>query len=750
MKRFITGFGLLAFCLALVSLSSEPGWAGKSSDLKNVKQDSGSSDVLKRDPDFGNIPLYFIPNRGQADREALFYVKTSGYALWLTKKGLVFDSSRKAGIQESGSRRQEKFEGGSSPEIEKRPTFEEQGKFEFERDVSRLAFKNTDKNVEVVPCGPTDHRVNYFIGNDLSQWQTDVPTSKAVLYRNIYKNIDLKVYGVERQIEYDWVVRAGGNPEDIRFEYRDVQYTRIDGEGNLIIEGAIGELKHRKPISYQIIEGRRVEVEAAFKRMGHGEYGLSIKDYDPAADLIIDPLILVYSSYLGGIGSESGRSIAVDGTGAIYVCGDTESTDFPTKNAYQKTNRGEHDVFVTKLSPSGKTLEYSTYLGGSGNDNGCYGKGIAIDNNGAAYITGWTYSSNFPLKNAYQKTLRGKNDLFVAKISSGGNSLVYSTYLGGSGIESGWGGIATDLSGAAYVTGYTESTNFPIKTAYQKTNRGKSDVFVTKLSPGGNTLEYSTYLGGSGSDYGYGIAVESGGAAYITGSTDSTNFPAKDAYQKTNRGKSDVFVTKLSPSGKTLEYSTYLGGSDYESGMSIAVGASGAAYITGDSSSLDFPTMNAYQKTARGWDDAFVIKLAPGGKALEYSTYLGGSDGDGGEGIAVDSSGAAYITGSTWSPNFPTMNAYQKAMRGDSDAFITKLSPAGKSLVYSTYLGGTVKETGWDIAVDQSGAVYVTGVTTSTNFPLKNAYQIVNRGESDGFITKLSFPSKNAASKDER
>ncbi|MFH1374826.1 MAG: SBBP repeat-containing protein [bacterium] len=377
-------------------------------------------------------------------------------------------------------------------------------------------------------------------------------------------------------------------------------------------------------------------------------------------------------------------------------------------------------------------LEYSTYLGGGDTD---YGYGIAADASGAAYVTGVTKSSDFPTENPYQTDQLG-SDVFVTKLSSSGNSLVYSTYLGGSDGDHGR-GITVDASGAVYVTGSTGSTDFPTENPYQ-TDQGKSDVFVTKLGSSGNSLVYSTYLGGSDTDNGSNIAVDASGAAYVTGRTESTNFPTENPFQTNLRGYSDAFVTKLSSSGNNLVYSTYLGGSIDERGYGIAVDASGAAYVTGEVKwSTSFPTENPYQANLLGHTDAFVTKLSNSGSSLVYSTYLGGSNGDLGYGIAVDASGAAYVTGKTLSPDFPTENPYQSPP-GDfnPDAFVTKLSSSGSSLVYSTYFGGSSVDEGHGIAVDASGVAYVTGTTLSTDFPTENPFQTY-QGHFDVFVTKL-------------
>jgi len=696
--------------------------------------------------EYGKIPLYFIPNKGQVDEKALFYAKASQYTLWMTKEGLVFDSAKKTSKEAHIQRDSLKpiASGFIKQPINKSHVTSDQLQVTdnqsqmIERDVSRLIFLNTNKNVVIVPEDMTPHRVNYFIGNDKSKWRTNIQTSGAVLYKELYESIDLKVFGIERQIEYDWVVKLGGDVEEIRFEYRDMKGTKIDGEGNLVIGMRFGELMHRRPESYQLIEGRKVEVDVEFKRVGENTYGFSVEEYNRGYDLIIDPKVFYYSTYLGGSNGDWVNGIAVDSSGAAYVSGYTWSTDFPIKNAYQGTHAGDVDVFVTKLSADGQSLVYSTYLGGS--DSDC-GRSFAVDNSGAAYVSGDTESTDFPIKNAYQGThAGGTRDVFVTKLSADGTSLVYSTYLGSSSYEDGM-GIAVDDTGAAYVSGYTRSYNFPTKNAYQGSHAGGLwDAFITKFSADGQSLVYSTYLGGRFIDWLCGIAVDSSGAAYVIGRTSSTDFPIKNAYQGTYIDNFDVFVTKFSADGQSLVYSTYLGGSDYDRGSSIAVDNSGAAYVSGNTYSTDFPTKNAYQGSHAGSSDAFVTKFSADGQSLVYSTYLGGSSYEDGIGIAVDDTGAAYVSGDTKSYDFPIKNAYQGTHAGGTnDAFVTKFSADGQSLVYSTYLGGTDWDWVGGIAVDNSGETYVTGRTKSTDFPTQNAYQRANAGYMDAFVTKLNF-----------
>ncbi len=379
-------------------------------------------------------------------------------------------------------------------------------------------------------------------------------------------------------------------------------------------------------------------------------------------------------------------------------------------------------------------LLYSTYLGGSSVEEG---HGIAADRPGNAYVTGFTVSTNFPTANPLQAANGGFYDAFVARLDGAGSALVYSTYLGGLGDDRA-GGIAVDALGNAYVTGFTASTNFPTANPLQAANGGSYDAFVAKLNSAGSALAYSTYLGGSSDDFGYGIAVDASGNAYVTGETGSTNFPTANPLQAANGGNDDAFVAKVNAAGSGLAYSTYLGGSNIDFGLGIAVDASGNASVTGSTSSANFPTANPLQAAYGGLGDAFVAKVNAAGSALAYSTYLGGSNEDLGSAIAVDAPGNAYVTGYTVSTNFPTANPLQAAFAGFQDGFVAKVNAAGSALVYSTYLGGSLLDGGWGIAVDASGNAYVTGETNSVNFPTANPFQAVIGGSYDAFVAKVN------------
>jgi len=720
MKKLILILILFLLVALMFSFSNDKvsGFSQATGTRGPAKQPNIMAEVMGREtivaePDFGNIPLYFIPNLGQVNGLAQFYAKTSWYTLWMTKEGLMFDAMLK-----------------------------KQQEANYERGVSGLTFLKANKNPEIIALEPTGHRVNYFIGNDPAQWRRDIPTSQAVLYKEIYPRIDLKVYGIEKQVEYDWLVRPGGEVENIRFEYKDVKEVKIDQEGNLAVKTRFGELIHHKPSSYQRIKGKKVEVASEFRKFGENIFGFLVRGYQRNYELIIDPKILVYSTYLGGTNEDHGYGIAVDSSGAVYAAGWTTSADFPLQNAFQNMLIGETDAFVAKLTPAGNALVFSTYLGGKAKDKAF---DIAVDSSGAAYVTGYTSSSNFPLQNPYQNSYKKNSDVFVTKLTPGGDALAYSTFLGG-GQEDVGNSIVVDTTGAASITGRTNSADFPLQNPYQNKNMGSHDVFVAKLKPAGNELSYSTYLGGTDKDVGEDITVDSDGAAYVTGYTYSPNFPLQNPFQKVLKGASDAFVVRFTQAGDGLVYCTYLGGSSLDYGKGIAVDDVRAAYVTGVTSSADFPIKNPYQNELKGFRDAFATKFTPAGNKAVYSTYLGGDNEDFGWDIAVDHDRAAYVAGRTSSSNFPVKKAYQEELKGITDAFVTKFSPAGNGLVYSTYLGGSADEEGIDIALDSGGDAYVVGWSYSVNFPQKNPYQNSLKGSSDAFVTKIFVPEITLAS----
>ncbi|HUI78488.1 MAG TPA: SBBP repeat-containing protein, partial [Bryobacteraceae bacterium] len=580
-------------------------------------------------------------------------------------------------------------------------------------------------------------QTHYLIGGQ-EEWHTNVPVYGRVECRGVYPGVNVVYYGdASRRLEYDLVVDPRAETSQIRLRFEGAERIETDANGDIVLRTPTGEWRHSNPQIYQLRNGVRQKVTGRFVASGPDEIGFEIHDYDHSRPLTIDPT-LTFSTYLGGSGQDSATSIAVDTAGNAYVTGWTESLDFPEMAGPRLGNPSGVDAYVAKLSPVGSLL-YVTYLGGSGDDRGY---GIAVDSSGEAVVAGWTYSSNFPTWNAAQPGLGGVRDGFVAKLNSAGTALIFSTYLGGNAADSA-NAVALDQQGNIYVAGETASANFPVLNGFQARIGGGLDAFVTKFNSAGTRL-YGTYLGGIADDRATAIAVDTSGNPYITGSTYSTNFPVANAFQSTVGGGQDAFAAKVGPAGNTLVYSTYLGGngggaSSPETGNGIAVDSAGCAYVAGTTSSSNFPTVNPFQSSLSGSQDAFVLKLSASGGALVYSTYLGGSSIDMATAIAADSTGRAYVAGYTASVDFPIANAVQTSGAGGYDAFLVELTALGNSIAIGTYLGGTGSDSAYGIALDASGNVYLAGQTMSVNFPLLNAVQTV--GSASGFIERFSFSS---------
>lgn len=676
---------------------------------------------------YGKLPLSFEVNRGQTDDAVKYLSRGNGYTMFLTSTEAVLSLRR-------GSPKGRQTMAGKGLEADESP--------KSAGEVVRLKLVGSNANPKMTGIDELPGKSNYFIGHNPAKWRRDLSNYAKVKVDGIYKGIDLLYYGNQRQLEFDWILAPGADPKVIRFAVDGKSSLKIDAQGDLIIDEK-GDLRLRRPLIYQQRDGSRTEIAGRYLLLGKRQVGIQVDRYDTSLPLVIDPAIS-YSTYLGGSNEDIGYSIAMDPLGNAYVTGHTSSTNFPTANPSQAANgSGTYDVFVAKLNASGSALVYSTYLGGDEQDEGYR---IAVDSRGSAYVTGRTSSPNFPAANPYQAANgSGAFDAFITKLNSSGNALVYSTYLGGSGEDVGH-GIAVNSAGSAYVTGYTSSLNFPTANPYQVVHRGVYDVFVAKLSASGNALDYSTYLGGTSDDHGYSIALDSSGSAYVTGYTYSTNFPTANPYQAASGGDYDAFIAKLDTSGTTLVYSTYFGGIIREFGYDIAVDSSGNAYVGGLTTSANFPTINAYQPVLGGNRDAFALKLNASGNGLVYSTFLGGYYNDEAFGIAVNSSGEAYLTGYTYASDFPTADPFQAAINGNGllgrmDAFIAKLDASGNSLILSSYLGGVYEDLGFGIALDAYGNAYVTGQTGSTNFPTAYAYQASKASADnvyDAFITKIS------------
>jgi RHS repeat-associated protein len=672
---------------------------------------------------YGGGQLPFEPNVGQTDPSVRYFSHGPGFNLFLTDSAAVFRVPRPS-------------QSPSAP-----VTF----------DVFNMAFVGANPHPQVVAQNGLSSRSNYFTSSDPAQWHTDVPQYGEVDYQGLYPGVNLSLHGAAgRQMEYDFQVAPGASPSAIRLGWQGLQSVLLDARGDLVLGTASNTMTVQAPAAYQVVNGTRRPVVVHNALLGPSQVGFLLGPYDHSLPLVIDP-VLPYSTYLGGSGDDQAYGVALDSAGNAYVAGGTESLNFPTTPGAYQVGGSVHGVaFVTKLDRAGQVV-YSTYLGLPGDaDINCYAKGIAVDAAGEAVTAGHLLSSppnsNFPLAGApFQGVPKGPENGFVAKLSAGGDRLVASTLLTGSDTQEA-NAVALDGAGDAYVTGWTNSPDFPITTgAYQITGGSLQTAFVIELSPSLSSAVYSTFLGGMGLDtsVGYGVAVDGGGSAYVTGQADQSFPTTPGAFQGAGGSSSTGFVTKLNASGSGLVYSTFLGGSGTDQGNAIAVyrrrsDGGTVACVTGSTTSTNFPTQSAYQATPGGGTDGFVTALSPAGSGLVYSTYLGGGGADQGNGIATDAQGDAWVTGYTASNNFPTSsNANQSAPAAPgNEAFTTELTAAG-GLAYSSYLGGSGDDQGKAVASDPAGNAVVAGLTNSTNFPTVSPYQGTNAGGYDAFVARL-------------
>jgi hypothetical protein len=740
----------LAFCFMTALISRGLAWAQSvgsgemSGNLTSLaKRDSRDDAARVRAVEaYSKLPVRFEPNQGQVDSRVRFLSQGPGYTLFLTSTEAILvlppSHARKPGA--------------------------------VREDSSAMAMRLIGANSASQTFGleELEGKSNYFIGSDQSKWLTNLPNYARVRYRKVYPGVDLVYYGSQQRIEYDFVVSPGGDPRTIKlaFEREDRELTngiyraaplRINRNGDLLVSLHGSEIRLHKPTAYQLSKGRATTdgndqqlIDAHYVLRPNGQVGIRLGPYDTTRALVIDP-VLDYSSRLGGTNGQVTAAIAVDGAGNVYLTGTTESFDFPTVNqipgACQGTCNTSFDVvYVTKINAAGNALVYSSRVGGSQFDEGL---SIAVDSSGNAYLVGLTRSADFPRVNQIPGACvggcgtTGSEDVFVTKISAAGDTLVYSSVVGGTNDDRGE-SIAVDTSGNAYLTGATDSSDFPQVNPIPGACLGTcgtgsfpQDAFVTEINAAGNALVYSTYLAGSAFTVGFGITADSAGNAYVVGLTQSADFPRVTQISGACLGTcgtgtgSDGFVTKISAQGASLAYSTVFGGSGFNMGTAIAADSSGNAYLTGSTQSADFPQLNPIKRgcargCGNGRGDTFVTKINGAGSAIVYSSLIGGEGDDEGTGIAVDRLGNAYVVGFTQSGNFPRVQPIKGVCLGTcskklaTNAFVLNVNAAGAALVYSTVIGGSASDQGSGIAVDNLGNAYLTGLTQSADFPQVN------------------------------
>jgi hypothetical protein len=644
---------------------------------------------LSRDALAQKSLMRFEPNRGQSDPRVAFLARGTGYWLFLTPQAAV------VALQDSRQR-----PAGARSAL-------------IDTTVLRMEWIGANARPQIVGQQELPGRINYLLGSTPQQWRPGIPTYARARYREIYPGVDLDFHTDQGRLEYDFTVAPGADPGAIRIHFAGVSGLDIDAEGDLVLHTAAGDVKQLAPEVYQEIGGHRQRLSGRYVLVGDHEVGFEVGPYDASRTLVIDP-VMVFSTFLGGIGFDTAYGVTVDDTGAVYLTGWNGSTDFPTTaGSYQSSPAGG---YVVKLDPDSDSLVYAAVIP-------TIGKDIAVDSQGNAWVT----SDSDGRAGA------------IYKLDASGSTLLYSQTLSGGGAT----GIAVDLADNVYVVGSPATDFAPTADAFQTTpGSGSPQAFVMKLAPSG-TVVYASYLG-TGGDTARDVAVDAAGVAYVTGYTYSATFPTRNAFQAQGAGSYDGFVSAVNPQGTALLYSTYLGGTQQDFAEGIAVDTAGSAYVTGRTLSWDFPLADPFQPQMNSGEDAFVTKLAPDGSSLVYSTFLGGgtvgSGSDEAYGIAVDAAGAAVITGRTDAPNFPVVEALQPTFDGLRDVFVAKLNAAGSGLIYATYLGGSLSDEGWSLAVDGNGGTYVVGATHSYDFPTAGPLQPTNftSPESDAFVAEIS------------
>lgn len=709
-----------------------------------------SADATSRLAALGDLPLYFEAHSGATAGDNSFVSRGRGFGFVVTPTETVVTLT-KCDLPFAGSRTDRALASRSAVTLTRS---------------LQLRFLNANPHARMSGVDELPGKVNYILGNNPAKWRTGLPLFARVRVEAIYPGVDLVYYGNERHLEYDFIVAPKADPDVIALHVAGADNIHLDAHGDLVFTLGPDEVIQPKPRIYQTVAGVRKEVAGGYQFAGPKTVTFQLGEYDRELPLVIDP-VLSYSTFFGKGGSDIGWDIAVDksGTnGSIYIAGQSTSANLPvtTTNTFGGGNSAG-DVFVARFNPTGTAISYLTYLGGNGQDGAL---AIALDAQGNACITGFTTSTNFPTPNGIRTNLTGApypgvgaydEDAFIAKLNPSGLAL-YSTYLGGSATDLGV-SVAVDPTGAVYVSGSTDSTNFYTVNALYTNLAGQDDGFVAKINSSGTAFDYCTYLGGTNMDHADGLAVDAAGFAYVTGYTISTNFPISPtapqrflnnpAPDATNHitGERDVFVTKILPDGSGLVYSTYLGGAQDDSGFRLALDDQQSVYVTGSTLSLNFPIAPAWNTnwpkglySGSQLPDVFVTKLDAAGTNWSYSFYFGGADADEGWDIAVDTLRRAHLVGESYSLNFPTVKTngpLRGVNSGYADVFVTVVGATGTTVVRSAYLGGAGVDFGYGIETDNAGNDFLVGQTASVNFPTVAPYQPAIGGSVDAFIAKI-------------
>ena len=728
------------------------------------------------------LPLYFVENRGQVDSQASYYIQGSDKILYFTPQGVTYIMVSPANPAQNTGRSSGHLEGSSGPlrpwPDDRPPRTAGLRQVAGERSWAfQLDFVGAN---QVRPLGSnlTPAVISYFKG-PRDEWQSGLRTYQGVVYADLWPGIDLEYSGSVSRLKYRFVVRPGADPAQIQLAYRGVAGLRINANGQLEILTPLGTFQDDRPSAYQEVGNQRLAVDVAYAlnagparpatTLGSQTgYGFRLGPYDHSQPLIIDPSQLLYCGYVGGSGNDEGTGIAVDSSGYAYISGNTYSweTTFPVGHtgwlSSMQHSRQYFDTFVAKVDPSGQSLVYCGYIGGSGDD---WASDIAVDSAGNAYLTGSTDSSeaSFPVTTGPDTTSNAGMDAFVAKVNASGTALEYCGYIGGNSIDVGY-GIAVDSGGNAYVAGATGSDQdtFPVgNTSWpgSTTFNGVIDAFVAKVNSAGTALAYCGYLGGSETDAALDLALDGANNVYVCGHTLSSPFAGfpvitgPDSSYRGGEAEGDAFVAKIQSDASSLDYCGYIGGTAEDAAEGIAVDGAGNAYVAGWTASgvgNGFPVTTGWLsdtfKVHNGGTDAFVAKVNASGSTFQYCGYIGGAGNDSAHGIALDSERYAYVAGSTDSSpaTFPEVVGPRLTYGGSRDGFVAKVDTAGRGLVFCGYVGGSQEDHATAIACDGHANTYISGWTKSSQgqgFPVAIGPDLTFNdaaGQADAFVAKIS------------